>query len=110
MDIDFIGDGKVEIAMKSYVIECIEPYKLGEKETAVTPTQNDLFNIDVKSPKLPFDEAELLHGIVTKLLYISNRARPDILLPVEFLCTRVKEPTEQDKSKLRRVLQYLNGT
>ena len=110
MDIDFIGNAKVEIAMRSYVLECIEPYGLKKNETAVTPARNDLFDINEDSPKLPFDEAELLHSIVAKLLYVSNRARPDILLPVAFLCTRVRQPTEQDRSKLRRVLQYLNGT
>jgi hypothetical protein len=32
----------------------------------------------------------------------------DILLPISFLASRVQAPTEQDKSKLHRVYQYLN--
>lgn len=34
----------------------------------------------------------------------------DILLPVAFLCTHVSKSTEQDESKLLRLLEYINGT
>jgi hypothetical protein len=34
----------------------------------------------------------------------------DILLPVSFLCTTVREPTEDDLRKLKRVHRYLAGT
>lgn len=43
-------------------------------------------------------------------MYLGKRARPDILLAVAYLCTRVDAPTEQDEKKLWRVLMYLNGT
>lgn len=36
--------------------------------------------------------------------------RPDLLVSVSFLSTRVLKPTSQDQSKLDRVLKYLNGT
>ena len=47
---------------------------------------------------------------VAKLLYLTKRARPDILTAVGFLCTRVTRATMQDKLKLRRVLGYLKRT
>jgi Reverse transcriptase (RNA-dependent DNA polymerase) len=34
------------------------------------------------------------HSVVAKLLYVSLRARPDILLAVSFLCTRVSKSTK----------------
>ena len=37
-------------------------------------------------------------------------ARPDIQTLVSFLCTRCKEPDEDDWGKLKRVLKYLYGT
>ncbi len=46
------------------------------------------------------------HSIVAKLLYLGKRGRPDILLPVQFLCTRVKTLTIEDEKKLERVLGY----
>jgi hypothetical protein len=43
-------------------------------------------------------------------LYIALRGRPDIMLPVSFLCTRVGKASIQDDEKLLRVLKYLKGT
>ena len=48
--------------------------------------------------------------MVAKLLYLAKRTRPDILMPVNFLCTRVQAPTMSDFIKLVRVLRYLYGT
>ena len=53
---------------------------------------------------------EKFHSTVAKLLYIAKRTRPDILLPVNFLCTRVQHPNMGDYLKLVRVLRYLYGT
>jgi hypothetical protein len=47
--------------------------------------------------------------LVVKVLFLSMRARPDILTAVAFLCTRVSCPTIQDKAKLRRVIRYLRN-
>jgi hypothetical protein len=45
--------------------------------------------------------------VVAKLLYLSRRARPDIIVTVSFLCTRVKEPMVGDRDKLFHLLGYL---
>ena len=74
-----------------------------------TPAGMNLFAID-DSPPLDYDSAARFHSIVAKLLWIAKRSRPDILLPVNFLCTRVRAPTETDLNKLNRILKYLNGT
>lgn len=47
---------------------------------------------------------------MAKLLYISKRVRPDILLAVTFLTTRVLNATQDDWTKLIRVLRYLRRT
>lgn len=52
----------------------------------------------------------MFHMSVTKLLYLSKWARPDIILIVGFLCSRVKGPTKQDWKTLLRVLGYLKET
>ena len=48
--------------------------------------------------------------MVAKLLYPSHRARPDIITAMSFLCTRVQAPTEEDQTKLRRLLGCLLKT
>ncbi len=47
--------------------------------------------------------------MVARLLYLSKRARPDILTAVRYLCTRVKWSSKNDQEKLFRVLGYLEG-
>jgi hypothetical protein len=51
-----------------------------------------------------------MRSTVGKLLYISTHVRPDILLPINFLCSRANKYDEDDQSKLLRVLKYLHGT
>jgi hypothetical protein len=53
---------------------------------------------------------KVFHTQVAKLLFLSKRARPDILTVVSFLCTRVQTATTEDQAKLNRVLGYLKGT
>jgi hypothetical protein len=60
--------------------------------------------------KLSYKRAKTFHSIVARLLFVAKRARPDILLAVSFLTTRVKEPDTDNWEKLIRVLSYLQGT
>ena len=39
---------------------------------------------------------------------MANRARPDLLIAMSFLTTRVKHPTFEDKKKLAKVLKYMD--
>jgi hypothetical protein len=55
-------------------------------------------------------DRKVFHTQVAKLLFLSKRARPDILTVVSFLCTRVQTATTEDQAKLNRVLGYLKGT
>jgi hypothetical protein len=69
-----------------------------------------LFEIDENSGALTEANRETFHSVVAKLLYVSKRGRLDIQLPITFLCTRVSCSTEQDWAKLKRTLEYLQGT
>ena len=74
------------------------------------PAGMNLFHRSEYSPLLDSASQASFHSMVAKLLYISKRTRPDILLPVNFLCTRVQSPTVEDQGKLVKILKYLNGT
>jgi hypothetical protein len=50
--------------------------------------------------RLGVEKKTHFHTIVAKLLYLSKWACPNIISLVDFLCTRVKEPTIKDKVKL----------
>ena len=99
--------GCVKVSMKSFVEGLLKEMKVSG--TVTSPATSDLFKIG-DTPKLSAESAKLFHTVVAKLLYLAKRPDSTILLPVSFLTTRVKEPTENDQKKLMRVLKYLNGT
>lgn len=59
---------------------------------------------------LPKQEQDELRSLVYKLLYLSNRIRPDLSPIINFLCTRCEKYTIEDKFKVNRILKYLNHT
>ncbi len=110
MNIDFHDDGTVSIKMKDYIKEAIADFGEDVTQEAVTPAKRELFDIDETSGPLTTKDRETFHSVVAKLLYVSKRGRLDVQLPIAFLCSRVAISTENDWLKLKRVLQYLNGT
>jgi hypothetical protein len=72
--------------MKTYIEETIQLYVKRIREYVV-PAMQALFYM--KESKSVNDKMKF-HSIVTKLLYLGKRGRPEILMLVQFLCTRVK--------------------
>jgi hypothetical protein len=103
-----VQDGVVTLDMK-YYLECILKDH-DNPRAAVTPGGKNGFMVDEKAEKHADAEKKVFHTVEAKLLYLSKRARPDIISVVGLLCTRVREPTVEDQVKLRRVLGYLHGT
>jgi hypothetical protein len=108
MDLDYSESGVVSVSMTSMIEDAIDTY--GIDGTAASPAANYLFNISPTAEPLLGIAKQNFHSMVQRLLYISKRARPDILTAVSFLTTRVTTPTIEDNNKLIRVLKYLNGT
>jgi hypothetical protein len=95
-----------KISMRSYIEDVLKLYGK-EAKACVTPAKLNLFTIEGGLEKI---DPVVFHSIVAKLLYLGKRGWPDILLPIQFLCTRVKAPTEDDRRKLECVLGYLKLT
>jgi hypothetical protein len=95
-----------EICMKAYIEDILKYYERNVREY-VTPTKPNLFKVNDAKPII---ERAKFHSVVAKLLYLGKCGRPDILLPVQYLCTRVKAPSMDDEKKLERVLGYLKLT
>jgi hypothetical protein len=110
MKIRYTGEGTAIITMQQYLEEALAESEMNVSRTAVTPATRNLFEVDPDSPRLDKHRAEVLHSVTARLLYVSLRARVDLLLAVVFLCTRVSVSTEQDEAKLQRVLEYINGS
>ena len=110
MKITLLQDKTVKICMEDYVKEAIEDFQEDVTKGATTPANKNLFEIDPESPQLDKTQAERYHSVVAKLLYVAQRGRPDIILAVAFLCTRVSCSTDEDWRKLKRLMLYLNRT
>ena len=110
MDVEMVSKGKIAVSTPQHINEAIEG--LGEeiKGTAVNPAKSKLFSINYESPRLTGNKKETFHSVTAKVLRISQQSRPDLNTAVSFLCTRVKEPMEEDWRKVRRVICYLKAT
>ncbi len=70
---------------------------------ADTPAGSDLLAVLDSAELLGKSAREDFHSRVAKLLHLAKQTRPDILLPINFLCTRVLQHTVQDWKKLIRI-------
>lgn len=106
---------QVTINLEKYIqdmIDCFKDEVPEEKIKKVTTlAMNNLFKTRSDSAnKVIKQKASIFHATVAKLFFIAKRARPDILLVISFLTTRVEEPDEDDWNKLKRVFGYLSQT
>ena len=110
MEIEFCDDGSFKCTMPDHIKETIDDFgeDLGRKVS--NPANKKIFNVDPDAAKLDEPKRQLLHSLVQKLLWITKRARPDVMVPVAFLTKRVTKATGDDWEKLRRVLSYLHHT
>jgi hypothetical protein len=108
MKITYAEDKSVIFDMTKMVQEVLNEYQQVKKATS--PANKDLFDVNQSSPLLASKERESFHSMVAKLLYLAKRARPDILLAISYLSTRVQSPNEEDLKKLSRVIGYLAHT
>ncbi len=110
LSFDFATEGQVTITapgfMKDLISSCRPP------GSAVSPATEHLFDVRTDALMTPPSPADCIyfHSTVAKLLYIAKRTRPDILVTVAFLTTRVTRCDSDDMSKLHRVMSYLNQT
>jgi hypothetical protein len=74
-----------------------------------TPAASTLFN--VRDTTKATDEASgYFRTFVAKLLYLAKRVRPECLVAVAFLTTRVNDVDIDDIAKLHRLLGYLRAS
>jgi hypothetical protein len=108
MTLDYSTANQLTISMIGYTKEILK--LLPTPGLSNVPADDSIFKCDPNSPLLSSSQQQLFHTIVAKLIYLTKRSRPDILLAVSFLSTRVSAPTIQDENKLKKVLMYLNST
>ena len=93
--------------MKAHIEESIDLFGEELITNVSSPEKKGLKIIYESSTRLEKKYEDILHSIVAKLLWVAKRGRPDIDPTISFLCTRETKITNEDKEKLRQLLQYL---
>jgi hypothetical protein len=112
MTLDFSDDGKVKIIMDDYLQKVFDslPNDGSYDGTAPSPAASNLFNVRANAPALNQSDKDFFRSTVARLIFLTMRARPDIMTAISFLTTRVCNPTVDDRNKLKRVIRYLRDT
>ena len=101
-------DKKVKSSMKKHIQKATDAFIDSITRNAASPETSYLFKT-CEDAKLSEEKSKIFHSVVASLFFISRRFRLDIQTSVAFLCNIVAEPDEDDRKKLKRVLQYLRG-
>jgi hypothetical protein len=97
MTLDFSVPGTLKVLMDDYikmVLADVPPELKARK--AATPDVNYLFDVrDVESSRIEESRTKVYHHITMQLLFLSQRARPDLRLVVSSLGRRVMRCHEE---------------
>jgi hypothetical protein len=102
--------------MKNYIKGVLEQFTQENGSEVIknvkTPASDNLFRVRkrIEEIEITKHQSSQFHSTVAKLLFLTKRGRPDILLALSFLTARVKSPDLDDWKKLLRVLGYLKET
>ena len=113
MTFHFFQNDNVQVSRDDHIAKTLDAFPDVVLDAAPYPVANYLFQIRGKDDKdrkpLPEQQGSLFNKVVTQLLFADFGVRRYIQTAVVFLATPVKDPTEVDWGKLKRVIKYLHG-
>lgn len=107
MTFDYVVPGQVSITMDNFEQDILA--ECGVWTMRQTPAASTLFDVR-DAPKATNEESGFFRTFVAKLLYLAKRVRPECLVAVAFLTTRVNDVNVDDIAKLHRLLGYLRAS
>ena len=107
MTLDYSTTGMVTFRMDDYIAGIIEEAPDDMDGEAETPHTERLYDVSPDPTLLDPQRSETFHHLVAKLLFLTQRVRPELQPAVPFLTTRVKCADLDDWKKLGRVIKYL---
>ncbi len=118
MSLDFSHKGQCQVTMHDYIDRILQTYNLAIKDhdagyqivgkhcSKMSAAPDNLFVVNEDCKKLSNEAAAAFHTIVAKALYVTKRARPDIILAIAFLTMQVRSPNIADWEKLHQGLTF----
>ena len=95
IDFDYSVSGEVSVSMINYFKDIVSDFP-DELKQVNTPAGVHLFDVNENPTLLDKTKADLFHQIVAKFLWGSLRCRPDLMLALSFLTSRVQYPDTDD--------------
>ena len=108
MAIDMYIPGTAMITTTGYCDEIVRTS--GVKGTARSPATDGLFETREDAAAVAESVRVWFHKIVAMILYLAKRTKPECLVAVAFLSTRVNKCTTDDVDKLQRLVRYIHAT
>lgn len=105
-DLSHLGEARATV--KGYVEDMLAT--CGVVGSAKTPATDGLFEQSAVAGDVSEEERVRFHSNVARAAYLSKRARPDILMPVACLATRVAKCMRDDIAKHERRMRDVNAT
>jgi hypothetical protein len=97
------------LSMPGYTRRLLEAHGHGLKP-APSPALSSLMDEPDDRASRPLMDKTYFASVNMTLLYLAGCCRPDILLPVSYLATKMSAPCDLDGVKLKRILRYLMAT
>ena len=110
INIDYVNKYYIKFIMYNLIQAVLKEARKDMNGLLPWPASDKLFDINHESPHLNEADVDYFHRMTEQFLFVCKRERPNIKVAVVFLCTRVKEPTEEDYKKLARSIKYLRNT
>ena len=80
--------------MTDYIYKAVDEFPEDFTTPVVSPAADHMFRVNNSRKRLSKKQAILLHGLVEKLLSVSNHASPDIHPDILFITTRIQNLDE----------------
>ena len=108
MAIDMTTPGKAMITTKGYADEIVKVS--GVHGSARSPATEGLFETREDAVTVSEPVRVWFHKVVAMVLYLAKRTKPECLVSVAYLATRVNKCTADDVEKLQRLIRYIHTT
>ena len=82
-----LEDGCVRVDIRNFIEKMLLSSGEDNIKECASPAGKDILKVDVKSAVLEEKARRQFHMTVAKLLYLTKRARPDIMTAIGFLCS-----------------------
>ena len=96
MKLDYTEKGKLKVDMKDYIKDMIVTFPGELSSKTQCPWNTSLFNDNNQSESLDKHRKEIFHTFVMKCMFLGKQAKPDVLVGISYLITRVQNPNKED--------------